>query len=63
MSIGILGGGQLGYMLALAGYPIGLRFRFSTRLRKRPWDGLLRESREILRIARRWRNSRTGWKW
>ena len=28
MSIGILGGGQLGYMLALAGYPFGLRFRF-----------------------------------
>lgn len=28
MAIGILGGGQLGYMLALAGYPLGLRFRF-----------------------------------
>lgn len=28
MSIGILGGGQLGYMLALAGYPLGMRFRF-----------------------------------
>jgi 5-(carboxyamino)imidazole ribonucleotide synthase len=28
LSIGILGGGQLGYMLALAGYPLGLRFRF-----------------------------------
>jgi 5-(carboxyamino)imidazole ribonucleotide synthase len=28
VSIGILGGGQLGYMLALAGYPFGLRFRF-----------------------------------
>ena len=27
-TIGILGGGQLGYMLALAGYPLGLRFRF-----------------------------------
>jgi len=26
--IGILGGGQLGYMLALAGYPLGLHFRF-----------------------------------
>lgn len=26
--IGILGGGQLGRMLALAGYPLGLRFRF-----------------------------------
>ena len=27
-SIGILGAGQLGRMLALAGYPLGLRFRF-----------------------------------
>ena len=26
--IGILGGGQLGRMLALAGYPLGLSFRF-----------------------------------
>src|SRR5581483_9211050 len=28
MIVGILGGGQLGRMLALAGYPLGLRFRF-----------------------------------
>jgi 5-(carboxyamino)imidazole ribonucleotide synthase len=28
MMVGILGGGQLGRMLALAGYPLGLRFRF-----------------------------------
>jgi 5-(carboxyamino)imidazole ribonucleotide synthase len=28
MTIGILGGGQLGHMLALAGYPLGMRFRF-----------------------------------
>lgn len=28
MTVGILGGGQLGYMLALAGYPLGLHFRF-----------------------------------
>ena len=28
MTLGILGGGQLGYMLALAGYPLGLHFRF-----------------------------------
>ena len=27
-TIGILGGGQLGRMLALAGYPLGLQFRF-----------------------------------
>jgi 5-(carboxyamino)imidazole ribonucleotide synthase len=26
--LGVLGGGQLGRMLALAGYPLGLRFRF-----------------------------------
>jgi len=28
MTIGILGGGQLGRMLALSGYPLGFRFRF-----------------------------------
>jgi 5-(carboxyamino)imidazole ribonucleotide synthase len=28
VTVGILGGGQLGYMLALAGYPLGLHFRF-----------------------------------
>jgi 5-(carboxyamino)imidazole ribonucleotide synthase len=28
MTIGVLGGGQLGRMLALAGYPLGLTFRF-----------------------------------
>jgi 5-(carboxyamino)imidazole ribonucleotide synthase len=28
MTVGALGGGQLGRMLALAGYPLGLRFRF-----------------------------------
>ena len=28
MLVGVLGGGQLGRMLALAGYPLGLRFRF-----------------------------------
>ncbi len=28
MLIGILGGGQLGRMLALAGYPLGMKFRF-----------------------------------
>ena len=27
-TVGVLGGGQLGRMLALAGYPLGLRFRF-----------------------------------
>jgi 5-(carboxyamino)imidazole ribonucleotide synthase len=28
VNVGILGGGQLGRMLALAGYPLGMRFRF-----------------------------------
>lgn len=28
MIVGVLGGGQLGRMLALAGYPLGIRFRF-----------------------------------
>src|SRR6266404_5026178 len=28
MNIGIIGAGQLGRMLALAGYPLGLRFAF-----------------------------------
>ncbi len=28
MKVGILGGGQLGRMIALAGYPLGARFRF-----------------------------------
>ena len=28
MILGVLGGGQLGRMLALAGYPLGMRFRF-----------------------------------
>ena len=31
MKIGIIGAGQLGRMLALAGYPLGLRFMFVDR--------------------------------
>src|SRR5688572_1608854 len=31
MTIGIIGAGQLGRMLALAGYPLGLKFRFLDR--------------------------------
>ncbi len=34
--IGVLGGGQLGRMLALAGYPLGLRFRFLDPARAAP---------------------------
>ncbi len=36
MQIGVLGGGQLGRMLALAGYPLGLRFRFFDTLADAP---------------------------
>ena len=28
MKVGVLGGGQLGRMLALAGYRLGIQFRF-----------------------------------
>ena len=40
MIIGVLGGGQLGRMLALAGYPLGLRFRFYEPAEDAPVDGL-----------------------
>jgi 5-(carboxyamino)imidazole ribonucleotide synthase len=36
MTIGIVGGGQLGQMLALAGYPLGLDFLFVDRSRDTP---------------------------
>src|SRR5439155_257116 len=36
VKIGVLGGGQLGRMLALAGYPLGLRFRFLDPARDAP---------------------------
>src|SRR5512132_3641136 len=39
-TIGILGAGQLGRMLALAGYPLGYRFRFLDPARDSP-AGLL----------------------
>ena len=39
-TIGILGGGQLGRMLALAGYPLGLRFRFFDPASDAPVDPL-----------------------
>jgi 5-(carboxyamino)imidazole ribonucleotide synthase len=38
--IGVFGGGQLGRMLALAGYPLGLRFRFLDPAANAPVDGL-----------------------
>ncbi len=36
LTVGVLGGGQLGRMLALAGYPLGLRFRFLDPARDAP---------------------------
>jgi len=40
MKVGIVGGGQLGRMMALAGYPLGLRFRFLESKEPAPVDGL-----------------------
>lgn len=40
MNVGVLGGGQLGRMLALAGVPLGLRFRFLEPQRPAPVDGV-----------------------
>jgi len=47
LRIGILGGGQLGRMLALAGYPLGHTFRFLEPKRPSPVDGL----GEVVRAA------------
>ncbi|HZD03286.1 MAG TPA: ATP-grasp domain-containing protein, partial [Longimicrobiales bacterium] len=47
MKVGILGGGQLGRMLALAGYPLGLHFRFLENKEPAPVDGL----GEVVRAA------------
>ena len=40
MLIGVLGGGQLGRMMALAGYPLGLKFRFLESVQDAPVDDL-----------------------
>ncbi len=40
MNVGVLGGGQLGRMLALAGVPLGLRFRFLEPQQPSPVDGV-----------------------
>ena len=40
MNVGVLGGGQLGRMLALAGVPLGLRFRFLEPQSPAPVDGV-----------------------
>ena len=43
--IGVLGAGQLGRMLALAGYPLGLRFRFLDSAHEAP----IRDFAELVR--------------
>lgn len=40
MIVGVLGGGQLGRMMALAGYPLGLKFRFLESVADAPVDDL-----------------------
>lgn len=40
MKIGVLGGGQLGRMMALAGYPLGFQFRFFDRPANPPGSSL-----------------------
>lgn len=40
MLVGVLGGGQLGRMLALAGYPLGLRFRVLDPVAEAATDGV-----------------------
>ena len=47
MNVGVLGGGQLGRMLALAGIPLGLRFRFLEPQQPAPVDGV----GEVVRAA------------
>ena len=53
MKVGVLGGGQLGRMLALAGYPLGLRFRFLDPAPEAPVEELAELRRRRLRRPRR----------
>jgi 5-(carboxyamino)imidazole ribonucleotide synthase len=46
MKIGVLGAGQLGRMLALQGYPLGLRFRFFDPTAKGPANDLAEQHAE-----------------
>ena len=50
MKVGILGGGQLGRMLALAGYPLGLTLR--RRQRSEPQRRVAGEPTSHPRLAR-----------
>ena len=49
MKIGVLGAGQLGRMLALQGYPLGLRFRFFDPTAKGPANDLAEQHAEDYR--------------
>jgi 5-(carboxyamino)imidazole ribonucleotide synthase len=51
-TIGVLGGGQLGRMLALAGYPLGLRFRFLDPAPEAPAEQLAQRMIHDFRDAR-----------
>jgi phosphoribosylaminoimidazole carboxylase (NCAIR synthetase) len=46
MKVGVLGAGQLGRMLAIAGYPLGHQFGFSGNSQNEP-SSLLRRTRDI----------------
>jgi len=63
MTIGILGGGQLGYMLALAGYPLGLHFRFLDPSPEAPVGRIANRVTRISAMNLRSKSSRTGCKW
>ena len=53
MTIGVLGGGQLGRMLALAGVPLGLSFRFLDPSADSP-------AAEVGELEQRYRQSQNG---
>ena len=57
MTVGILGGGQLGRMLALGGYPLGLRFRFLDLSPRAPPDS---SPSCTAAITRTWMSSNTS---
>src|SRR5215475_1222601 len=51
MKIGVLGAGQLGRMLALHGYPLGLKFRFFDPTARGPANDLAEQHAEDYRSA------------
>jgi len=63
VTIGILGGGQLGYMLALAGYPLVFISAFSTLRQKLRWGASPRASPPSTPTVLPSRNLPPGWSW